>query len=647
MLYLESLNEKQKEAVLYTDGPLLIVAGAGAGKTKTITHRIIHLIHQGVNPENILAVTFTNKAAREMRERVFDLLEEREQGNKTTVDNFGNFKNTPYVSTFHSLGVKIIKDNSSVIDLPKHFSILDEDDSMSIIKEIMKRHDIDPKAQEPRKIRSIISKNKGDFVSSEVYAGMSQSYFQKMVALIWGDYENELKKEKALDFDDLLIKATKILKENENIRLFYQQKWQYLHVDEYQDTNQVQYEMARLLTGQNKNICVVGDTDQNIYSWRGANIKNMFLFEKDYPEAKIVTLEQNYRSTKNIIEAANKVIEKNIYRVPKNLFTENKKGEKINLCEAYDEQTEADYIAKKIEDLIRDGSDPKEIAVLYRANFQSRVIEEYLLKKGVPYQVLGVKFFDRKEVKDILAYLRASLNKESLSDVKRIINNPTRGIGKTTIAKLFSGETKEIPPKTMTKVNDFYRILDDIETFCFDHKPSEIIKYIMDRSGTKDSLISGASDDLEKLENIKELVTLATKYDGEEEGLEKLIEDASLFSEQDSLAQKDVGVRLMTVHAAKGLEFKNVFISGLEQGLFPYSKDGEDGKKDKEEERRLFYVAITRAKEKLFLSYATIRTIFGNKQVNSPSEFIYDIPSELVDFEQSFYSKRGKVVYLD
>jgi DNA helicase-2/ATP-dependent DNA helicase PcrA len=373
----------------------------------------------------------------------------------------------------------------------------------------------------------------------------------------------------------------------------------------------------------------------------------MFLFEKDYPEAKIVTLEQNYRSTKNIIEAANKVIEKNIYRVPKNLFTENKKGEKINLCEAYDEQTEADYIAKKIEDLIRDGSDPKEIAVLYRANFQSRVIEEYLLKKGVPYQVLGVKFFDRKEVKDILAYLRASLNKESLSDINRTINNPARGIGKTTIAKLFSGQTKEIPPKTMIKVNDFYKILDDIETFCLNHKPSEIIKYIMGRSGIKESLIGGASDDLEKLENIKELVTLATKYDGEEEGLEKLIEDASLFSEQDSLAQKDVGVRLMTVHAAKGLEFKNVFISGLEQGLFPYSKDGEDGKEDKEEERRLFYVAITRAKEKLFLSYATIRTIFGSKQVNSPSEFIYDIPSELVDFEQSFYSKRGKVVYLD
>jgi DNA helicase-2/ATP-dependent DNA helicase PcrA len=623
------------------------VAGAGAGKTKTITHRIIHLIHQGINPENILAVTFTNKAAKEMKQRVFDLLEEREQGNKTTVDNFGNFKNTPYVSTFHSLGVKIIKDNSSVIDLPKHFSILDEDDSLSIIKEIMKRHDIDPKTQEPRKIRSIISKNKGDFVSSEAYAGVAQSYFQKMVALIWGDYENELKKEKALDFDDLLIKATNILKENENIRLFYQQKWQYLHVDEYQDTNQVQYEMARLLTGQNKNICVVGDTDQNIYSWRGANIKNMFLFEKDYPEAKVVTLEQNYRSTKNILAVANKIIEKNIYRVPKNLFTENQSGEKINLCEAYDEQTEADYIAQKIEDLIHGGSDPKEIAVLYRANFQSRVIEEYLLKKGVPYQVLGVKFFDRKEVKDILAYLRASLNKESLSDIKRTINNPARGIGKTTIAKLFSGQTKEIPPKTMIKVNDFYKILDDIETFCLNHKPSEIIKYIMGRSGIKESLIGGASDDLEKLENIKELVTLATKYDGEEEGLEKLIEDASLFSEQDSLAQKDVGVRLMTVHAAKGLEFKNVFISGLEQGLFPYSKDGEDGKEDKEEERRLFYVAITRAKEKLFLSYATIRTIFGSKQVNSPSEFIYDIPSELVDFEQSFYSKRGKVVYLD
>ncbi len=645
MLYLESLNEKQKEAVLTTNGPLLIVAGAGAGKTKTITHRIIHLIHQGVNPENILAVTFTNKAAKEMRQRVFDLLEEREHGNKTIVDNFGNFSNTPYVSTFHSLGVKIIKDNSEVIGLPKHFSILDEDDSLSIIKEVMKTHDIDPKTQEPRKIRSIISKNKGDFISPEDYAKQAQSYFQKMIATIWKDYEEELKKEKALDFDDLLIKATNILKENSSIRLFYQQKWQYLHIDEYQDTNQVQYEMAKLLTGENKNICVVGDTDQNIYSWRGANIKNMFSFEKDYPETKIVTLEQNYRSTKNIITAANKVIEKNIYRVPKNLFTENQDGQKINICEAYDEQTEANYIAEKIENLINDGSDPKDIAILYRANFQSRVLEESLLKKGIPYQVLGVKFFDRKEVKDILAYLRASLNKESLSDIKRIINNPTRGIGKTTIAKLFSGQTKEIPAKTMIKVNDFYKILDDIESFCLDHKPSEIIKFIMDRSGIKDSLSMGGSDDLEKLENIKELVTLAIKYDNEEDGLEKLIEDASLFSEQDSLAQKDFGVRLMTVHATKGLEFKNVFISGLEQGLFPYSKDDE--REDSEEERRLFYVAITRAKERLFLSYATIRTIFGSKQVNTPSEFIYDIPEELIDFEQSFYSKRGRVVYLD
>jgi len=644
VLYLESLNEKQKEAVLCTDGPLLIVAGAGAGKTKTITHRIIHLIHKGINPERILAVTFTNKAAREMKERVFDLLEKREQGNKINIDNFGNFMNAPYVSTFHSLGVKIIKENASLLNLTKHFSILDESDSISIIKEIMKRHDIDPKKEEPRKIRSIISKNKGDFIHLENYVGQAKSYFQTMVALIWREYEEELKKQKALDFDDLLIKATNILKENEEIRLSYQKKWQYLHIDEYQDTNQVQYEMTRLLTGQAKNICVVGDTDQNIYSWRGANIKNMFLFEKDYPEVKIVTLEQNYRSTKNIITAANKVIEKNNYRVPKNLFTKNKEGEKINLIEAYDEQSEARYVGHKIEELIKAGFKPKDIAVLYRANFQSRVIEEELLKIGLPYQVLGTKFFDRKEIKDTLAYLGAALNRQNLSLIKRIINSPARGIGKTTIARLFANQTKEIPPKMMSRVNDFYKILDDIEIFCQSNKPSEVIKYIMNQSGLKDSLSDGSSDDLERLANIKELVTLATKYDNLENGLEKLIEEASLFSEQDSLDQKESGVKLMTVHAAKGLEFKVIFVIGLEQDLFPYSKDD---KEDDEEERRLFYVAITRAKEKLFLSYATIRTIFGNKQVNNPSEFIYDIPSELINFEQVFHSKREKVICLD
>jgi DNA helicase-2/ATP-dependent DNA helicase PcrA len=430
MQYIDSLNEKQKEAVLYTDGPLLIVAGAGAGKTKTITHRIIHLIHKGIEPGSILAVTFTNKAAKEMRDRVMSLLEDKIHGVSAPERSSGT--GVPFVSTFHSLGVHIIKENAHLIGLTKHFSIIDESDALSIIKSIMKNRDIDPKQHEPRKIKSIISKSKGDFITVETFSANVNSSVQSIVAVIWRDYEIQLKKEKALDFDDLLLETVLILKKYPEIKQKYQNRWKYIHIDEYQDTNEVQYEMTKLLVGKEENICVVGDTDQNIYSWRGANIKNMLHFEKDYPNAKIVMLEQNYRSTKNIIEAANSIIEKNIYRVPKILFTENIKGEEISICEAYDEQSEGIFVSSRIDELLKNNK-PEEIAVLYRANFQSRVLEEALLDKQIPYQVLGVKFFERKEIKDLLSYIRASYNKESLSDIKRIINIPARGIGKVTI----------------------------------------------------------------------------------------------------------------------------------------------------------------------------------------------------------------------
>jgi len=654
MQYLDSLNDKQKEAVLYTDGPLLIVAGAGAGKTKTVTHRIIHLIHSGVNPESILAVTFTNKAAKEMRDRIMAMLEEPIHGNDLKSDNFGHIKGAPFVSTFHSLGVHIIKENSHLIGLNKYFTIMDESGAISIIKSIMKEHDIDPKQHEPRKIKSIISKSKGDFITVDTYSANVNSAFGSIVATIWRGYEAQLKKEKALDFDDLLLETVLILKKYPEIKQKYQERWKYLHVDEYQDTNEVQYEMTKLLVGKDDNICVVGDTDQNIYSWRGANIKNMLHFEKDFPNTKIVMLEQNYRSTKNIIEAANSVIEKNIYRVPKNLFTENVVGESINICEAYDEQSEASFVAEKIDELLKE-NDPTDIAILYRANFQSRVLEEALLNKQIPYQVLGVKFFERKEIKDLLAYVRVAYNKESLSDIKRIINIPVRGIGKVTIAKLFSGQMNELPKGTQEKINNFYKIIDDIGEYIKTHKPSESIKYLIEKSGIKDELSHGTSDEQERLENMMELVTLAIKYDNIEDGMEKLLEDASLSSDQDTLIHEDKnkkGVRLMTVHASKGLEFKYVFITGLEQDLFPHSRSndrpasaGSYGEA-KEEERRLFYVAVTRAREKLFLSYASLRTIYGMKQVNTPSEFIYDIPAHLTTFEQAYSSSGEKIVYL-
>lgn len=639
MQYLESLNDKQKEAVLYSEGPLLIVAGAGAGKTKTITHRIIHLIHQGIAPQSILAVTFTNKAAKEMRDRVLSLLGESVHG--------ASANETPFVSTFHALGVHIIKENAHLIGLTKHFAIADEHDALVIIKDAMKVRDIDPKQYEPRKIKSIISKSKGDFITSDTYSQNVTSALGSIVSVLWRDYEQALKKERALDFDDLLLETVLILKKYPEVKAHYQEQWKYIHIDEYQDTNEVQYELTKLLVGKNENICVVGDTDQNIYSWRGANIKNMLHFEKDYPNAKIILLEQNYRSTKNIIEAANAVIDKNTYRVAKTLFTENKTGEEISIHEAYDEMHEALYVAETIDTLLRNTS-PEDIAVLYRANFQSRALEEALLGRQIPYQVLGVKFFERKEIKDILSYIRAAFNKESLSDIKRIINTPARGVGKVTLTKLFANQFGSLPATMQSKINAFYILLDKIRDYTENHTPSESVKFVITESGLEKELSHGTTDEQERLENMKELVTLATKYDSlpQGEGIEKLLEDAALSSDQDTLMHKNKGVRLMTVHASKGLEFKYVFITGLEQDLFPHTRAGNKSKEDSEEERRLFYVALTRAEHKLYLSYAQLRTIFGMKQVNSPSEFIYDIPEHLTQFEQGGSKIGERIVYL-
>ncbi|MES2416345.1 MAG: UvrD-helicase domain-containing protein [Patescibacteria group bacterium] len=633
--HLHGLNSSQKEAALHKDGPLLIVAGAGAGKTKTITHRIVNLIKEGVEPNKILAVTFTNKAAKEMREKILNEINKNNLGQNTI----------PFVSTFHSLGVHIIKENAQLVGVTRHFTILDDGDTNSLIKEALKESDIDPKQYEPKRIKGIISREKGKFTNLEEYMANAQDYLSKIVARIWKIYEEKKAKENALDFDDLLIKATKLLKDNKIVREYYQQKWHYVHIDEYQDTNEAQYLMSKLLSENHKNICVVGDADQNIYSWRGANLKNILNFEKDYPDAKIILLEENYRSTKNILEAANEIIKKNKYRPDKNLFTQNKIGEKISLCEALEETEEADFIANKILELIDRDDHQKnwsDIAILYRANFQSRVLEEAMLRYNIPYQVLGIKFFERREIKDTLAYLRAALNPESLSDIKRIINFPTRGIGKTTLAKLFANETENLPIKMQIKIKNFYELLLEIKEKIETSTATEVIKFVIKKSGIEEELLAGGEEELERLANIKELATLALKYDNLENGLgiEKLIEDASLASDQDSIMinddkkEKINTVKLMTVHASKGLEFNYVFVTGLEDGLFPNRRDGESKKaEDAEEERRLFYVALTRAREKLFLSYTNFRTIFGSRQINSPSEFISDIPPDLLERE--------------
>jgi len=634
MQHLEGLNSPQKEAVLTTEGPLLIIAGAGAGKTKTITHRILHLIKNGVNPSSILAITFTNKAAKEMRDRVEKILTQDKELNMPI-----SMSERPFLSTFHSLGVHIIKENSALLNLPRHFGIFDKADSKRAIKEAIENAELDPKQYDPGSMMSVISKNKGNFLTAKEFAEkVIGDYYPSMVAKVWQKYEAILEKEKALDFDDLLLKTAKLLENNQEVLNRYQNIWKYIHVDEYQDTNKVQYMIARLLSQKSKNICVVGDADQNIYSWRGAQIRNILDFEKDFPGAKIILLEQNYRSTKNILKVANKIISKNTFRKEKNLFTENVDGEKIGLFQGYDEASEADFVARKTKEIMASGVSGEEIAVLYRANFQSRALEEAFLANDISYQLLGTKFFERKEVKDVLAFIRAGLNPESLGDIKRIINVPARGIGKVTLLKMFADDKNSLTGTTKKKVDDFYVILKKIGEATKSKKPSELIKFVIEITGIELSLKTGNDEDTERLENIQELVTLATKYDELpiEEGTEKMLTDAALASDQDELREEKKGVKLMTVHSAKGLEFDYVFITGLEENLFPHKKYGEENISDEEgeEERRLFYVAITRARKKVYLTYAETRTIFGSKQVNIPSEFVCEIDDDMIEGEE-------------
>ena len=1041
MNHLETLNEEQKKAVLATEGPVLIVAGAGAGKTKTITHRIMHLIINGVSPERILAITFTNKAAKEMRERVFGLLDSQrslltgavhlshfdyktlkvlQSDNITshlkTQNPQGRTLGSPFVSTFHAFGVQIIKENAELLKLPRHFNIFDKADSKKALKDALVSLGIDPK-EHLEKIQHIISGEKGRGVDIKEYSEReSFDYTSELTKKAWTKYEETMRHEHALDFDDLLLKTLKILKKYPDVLERYQDRFFYIHIDEYQDTNKVQNEIVDLIAKKHKNICVVGDTDQClvggtkiqmadnslksiedikkgelvlsnygsgdfrparitskktkrfkgdliqietkngrvlkstpehihfagyrlgltpqiylnylmykkdfgwrigttsiytkgqkksvvgfiqrsnqehadstwivsthktqkdalvqeyvlslkyqiptipftprkrlgangyvhdgialkeifssfdteksaqrllsdlgflrnhphhqpqthnsnrrninvtlcadrrgktpmhlistfgndsdgrkkleslgfsvrsakkgtknwrfetanadygkicllstkiasifpetnlvfsarlggmktnprdsnslpclpassimpgmalftpdgydivtkisriptskikvfdldierthnfiannilthncIYSWRGAEIKNMLHFEKTYPEVKTFFLEQNYRSTKNILAVANKIIEKNIFRIPKKLFTENLEGEKIGLFKGRSEVDEAHFIAMKSKELISKGVVDEDIAVLYRANFQSRVLEDAFLSHGVPYQMLGTKFFERKEIKDVVSFVKASLNTENLSDFVRIINIPPRGIGKTTVQKIIQGLENGLPENTKAKINNFRKMLNDFRGVLTTQKPSDALKFIIKTSGIENMYGTGTEEDTERLENIMELVSLAREYDDlknvpdsteaplrdSEYAIEKFLTDAALVSDQDALDGEKKGVKLMTVHSSKGLEFDYVFISGLEADLFPHRKKNE-GKKsgeDKEEERRLFYVAITRAGKKLFLTHAETRTIFGATEINSPSEFIDDIPEKYLEKE--------------
>jgi len=629
---LSGLNDRQGRAAALTEGPLLIIAGAGAGKTKTLVSRIGYIIEQGTAPEHILAITFTNKAAREMRERVRETIR---QTRNLNIPISGT--ETPFVSTFHALGVHILRANAKTLDLPKHFSILDRADSKAQMKTALERVGYDPKQYDPRKILGIISGAKGEGMDHDQFAANHRpSPMAEATVEAWPYYTKQLQEEGALDFDDLLLKTMQLLESNKEVREYYQRLWAYVHIDEYQDTNHVQYRIARVLAEPQQNICVVGDVDQTIYTWRGATIKNILTFEQDYPNAERVVLEENYRSTQTIIEAANQIIAKNQFRQEKMLFTNNAAGEPITRAEHPSETSEAGYIARKARERIDAGVPASEIAVLYRTNVQSRTLEEAFLAEGVPYQVLGTKFFDRKEVKHIISYIKAALNEQNISDFKRIVNVPTRGIGNATMAKMLAGQEEELTPKQQAAASSFRRILERIRESAGSQKPSEVVKDAITASGLDEYYKKqGTDEDEERRANMYELATLATKYDVYEdpsEGLEALLEDAALASDQDSISEQDETerVKLMTVHAAKGLEFDYVFITGLEEGLFPQDKDDAA---DQEEERRLFYVALTRARKKAYLTHAGMRTIFGQRYMQMPSVFLADIGEHLIEEE--------------
>lgn len=641
-----SLNEKQQEAVLHTEGPLLILAGAGAGKTKTITERIVQIVKQGTDPRNILAVTFTNKAAKEMRERIIARLE-----NERVIEKENPFHHTPLIKTFHSLGLMILSDFGSRIGLARHPTILDQSDSLSIIKQAVEQLGIDPKINDPSKIRGIISREKGDFVSASDYKQKVATAQMDIVASVWRVYEEELKRQRAVDFDDLIVSAVRLLETHEDIRLHYQKRFHYVHVDEYQDTNAAQYVFVRLLVNPtHNNICVVGDADQNIYSWRGANVRNIMNFETDFPGTKTVLLEENYRSTGNILQLANTAIKKNTVRKEKNLFTSQGEGDKIDIMPAWDEVGEAELIAETCKSLMAEGMKGEDIAVLYRANFQSRVLEEAFIHANVPYNLLGTKFFERKEIKDVMSYLRAAFNRASQPDLKRVFETPKKGIGKTTVAKIFAGA--DIPAAATAKVSKVYDFLDKLMEMLETEPLSHVIQSIIVDSGMEKEMLEGSSDDRDRLENARELVSLTIRYDGVpgKEVLAQFLEETALQSDQDNDTEEKSGVRLMTIHASKGLEFEHVFVTGLEQDLFPHKNitNRKRTKEEEEEERRLFYVAVTRAKKHLYLTYAELRTIFGQKQINAPSEFLSDVPKEIAEVRDLYYKQNGggTIVYI-
>jgi len=637
---LNGLNPEQQKAVKTVDGPLLLMAGAGSGKTRVLTHRIAYLmVEKGVNPYNILAITFTNKAAREMRERIQKMM--------------GGAADDIWISTFHSMCVRILRRDIDRLGYNRNFTILDSTDQQSVIKSILKDKNMDPKKYDPRAILGTISSAKNELITPEEYAKTAGDYFSQKVSDVYTEYQRRLRKNNALDFDDLIMTTITLFIRVPEVLEYYQRKFQYIHVDEYQDTNRAQYMLVKLLAQRFQNLCVVGDSDQSIYRWRGADITNILSFEKDYPRASVILLEQNYRSTKKILLAANMVIQNNMNRKPKNLWTENPEGNKIMYYRADSEQGEAQFVIGKIQEQLRNGRKLSDIAILYRTNAQSRVIEESFLKSNIDYSIVGgIKFYDRKEIKDILAYLRLISNPDDDISLQRIINVPKRAIGSTSIDKIANFATMHdlsmfqaletiemigLSPKAEKAAGEFRNLVSNYTHQQEYLSVTELVEEVLDKTGYRDMLKAEKSlESQSRLENIDEFLTVTKSFEesSEDKSLVAFLTDLALVADIDRLdddgEKKTDFVTLMTLHSAKGLEFPVVFLIGMEEGVFPHSRSlmEED---EMEEERRLAYVGITRAEEELFITNAQMRTLFGRTNMNPESRFIKEIPADLVE----------------
>ncbi|ASZ60418.1 DNA helicase PcrA [Bacillus subtilis] len=640
---LSGLNPVQQEAVKTTDGPLLLMAGAGSGKTRVLTHRIAYLMaEKHVAPWNILAITFTNKAAREMKERVESIL--------------GPGADDIWISTFHSMCVRILRRDIDRIGINRNFSILDTGDQLSVIKGILKERNLDPKKFDPRSILGTISSAKNELTEPEEFSKVAGGYYDQVVSDVYADYQKKLLKNQSLDFDDLIMTTIKLFDRVPEVLEFYQRKFQYIHVDEYQDTNRAQYMLVKQLAERFQNLCVVGDSDQSIYRWRGADITNILSFEKDYPNASVILLEQNYRSTKRILRAANEVIKNNSNRKPKNLWTENDEGIKISYYRGDNEFGEGQFVAGKIHQLHSSGKRKlSDIAILYRTNAQSRVIEETLLKAGLNYNIVGgTKFYDRKEIKDILAFLRLVSNPDDDISFTRIVNVPKRGVGATSLEKIASYAAINglsffqaiqqvdfigVSAKAANALDSFRQMIENLTNMQDYLSITELTEEILDKTEYREMLKAEKSIEAQsRLENIDEFLSVTKNFEqkSEDKTLVAFLTDLALIADIDQLDQQEEesggkdAITLMTLHAAKGLEFPVVFLMGLEEGVFPHSRSLME-EAEMEEERRLAYVGITRAEQELYLTNAKMRTLFGRTNMNPESRFIAEIPDDLLE----------------